>query len=37
MMALIDLGLHALQTMMGLSLMGHACLHLLLNLKAKKS
>jgi hypothetical protein len=36
-MALIDLGLHALQTMMGMSLMGHACLHLLLNLKGKKS
>lgn len=37
MMALIDLGLHALQTMMGLSLMGHALLHLVVNLKTQKA
>ena len=36
-MAVIDLGLHVLQSMMGLSLMGHALLHIVLNLKTKKS
>ena len=36
-MAIVDLGLNVLQAMMGLSLMGHACIHLVVNLKTKKS
>jgi len=36
-MAAIDLGLHVLQSMMGLSLMGQALIHLVVNLKTEKS
>ena len=36
-MAVVDLGLNVLQAMMGLSLMGQACIHLVANVKIKKS
>jgi len=32
----IELGIHALQAMMGLSLMGQALIHLVMNLKIEK-
>lgn len=35
MMAVVELGLNVLQTMMGLSLMGQALIHLVVNLKTK--
>lgn len=36
MMAVVELGLNVLQTMMGLSLMGHALIHIVVNLKTEK-